>query len=322
MGLFSTIGKIAGGVIGTAVGNPAAGVAIGGALGGVGDSLRGGGDARSAASTAVQQGTPSPYGTYSPYGSVAVDPATRRMTFTQADSPFARLLQSIGLSQYANAATAPGAAYAGASPELVAAAQGFTPQGEAGNFNSELSRLRAIAAPEDRRSFQGLENALFSRGMMGTSGGGERYRAWYEAQNAADLQRQGTAQDFARQRSMDRFNTALQAVGSGQVGAQQQFNQGQSAFSSLQGIFGQLMNQGNVGVAGGGGTPAELAQWNAAQQTMNSPSAILEASGIFNKLGDVAGGLFGRGSVQSPGAVTQQMISGLPDLSNFNWGGG
>ena len=316
MGLFSSIGKIAGGLLG----GPA-GAAIGGALGGIGDSAVGGKKAKNAAQAAAQQATPVPYSTTSPYGSVTVDQTGKSIAFNPADSPFSRLLQSIGLSQFSNAATAPGSAYYGASPEIVAAAQGFTPQAMQGDVASELQRLRQLAAPEERRSFQGLENALFSRGMMGTSGGGERYRAWYEANNQADLARTGAAQDFARQRSMDRFNTALQAVGAGRSAAADQFNQGANAFSGLQGIVGNLYNQANVGVGAGGGTPAGIAQWAAQQQVANSPGVMLEASGAFDSLANALLGSRGTG-IPSPTQVTNDMISGLPDVSGTNWLGG
>lgn len=285
MGLFSSIGKIAGGLIGGK-----AGAKIGGAIGGGVDALKGAKKDRGTAAQAAQQATPVGYSTFGPLGSVRVDQNTKQATITQADNPWARVLQGLGMSQFANAATAPGSAYYGARPEIVAAAQGFSPEAMAGNFNSELQRLRAIGAPEERRQFQGLENALFARGQMGTTGGGERYRAFYEAQNAADLQRQGQAQDFARQRSLDRFNTALQAVGEGRSGAMDQYNQAQGSFGGFQSIMAQLLNQGQLGAGLASGTPGNVAVWNAETQMANSPGRVLEASGVFDTLGSLFAG--------------------------------
>jgi len=316
MGLFSSIGKLAGGLIGGKTG-----AKIGGAIGGVGDALKGGKKASAAAQAAAQQATPVPYSTTSPYGSVTVDQTGKSIAFNPADSPWGRVLQSIGLSQYANAATAPGSAYYGASPEIVAAAQGFSPQAMQGDVNSELQRLRQLAAPEENRMFQGLENALYSRGMMGTSGGGERYRGFYEAQNQADLARVGAAQDFARQRSMDRFNTALQAVGAGRDAASEQFSQGSVSFQGFQSILDQLQRQANVGVGAGGGTPSEIAKWAAEQKIGNSPMVQLEASGAFDQLANALLGSRGTG-IPSPTKVTNDMISSLPNVSGTNWLGG
>jgi len=286
MGLFSSIGKIVGTV----------GKVAGLVAGSKGD--------KKAASDASAAATPVGYSTFGPLGSVKVDPTTKQATITQADNPWARVLQGLGMSQFANAATAPGSAYYGARPEIVAAAQGFTPEAMAGNFGSELARLRAIAAPEERRQFQGLENALFARGQMGTSGGGERYRAFYEAQNAADLQRQGAAQDFARTRALDRFNTATQAVGAGQSAAMDQFNQGTSAFGGFQNILAQLMNQGQLGAGLASATPGNVAMFQAGTAMSNSTPRILEASGVFDRLGDLftsgSGGSGGGGGSLAP----------------------
>lgn len=299
MGLFSSIGKIAGGLIGGPVGS-----AIGGSLGGIVDGKKGAKQDNATAAAAANAATPVGYSTFGPLGSVQVNPTTKQATITQADNPWARVLQGLGMSQFANAATAPGSAYYGARPEIVQAAQGLTPEAMAGNFGSELARLRAIAAPEDRRQFQGLENALFARGQMGTSGGGERYRAFYEAQNQADLQRQGAAQDFARTRALDRFNTATQAVGAGQSAAMDQFNQGTNAFGGFQNILAQLIGQGQLGASLASATPGNVATFQAGTAMANSPARILEASGVFDTLGSLFAGKGSSGSAGTAAPLT------------------
>lgn len=314
MSFFKDLVKIAAPIAGGFLGGPlgaAVGNVVGGAFGARDDAKR--------ASRATASATPYGYSTFSPLGSVMVDPNSRSVNISAAGNPWATMMQGLGATSIANAMTAPGSPYYGAAPELAEAARGFTPENMAALQSEELARLRAASAPEEQRMFQQMEDQLFSRGQMGTSGGGERYRGFYEAQSMADLARQGQAFDTARLRQMDRFNTALQAVGSGQSGQVNQANIGSGAFGNFQGILRDLMQSGNIGLGAATATPASMAQWNAAMQSSASLPSIVEAAGGGQAVWDALKGAWGhfRTPPFNPNAPDVDWRAQLPPPGSF-----
>lgn len=252
MSFFKDLLGIAAPVVGGLFGGPV-GAAVGTAVGG----FVGADKQKKAMQQAGRAATPTPWSTFGPLGNVISQNGS--LSFQMADNPFFPMFQNIGMANLANALTAPGSPYYGAAPEIAAAAAGMDPEAMQGAAQSRYNLLTQLAQPQENRAFQALEDRLFARGQMGTSGGGEQYRAFEEARQQADLSRQLAGQDWARTTALDRFNTALGAVGSGQAGQLQQWNIGTGGFNNLQNAMMNLLQQGNVGVSAGAGMPANIA---------------------------------------------------------------
>ena len=269
----------------------------------LGAELLGSNKSSKSASAAAAAATPTPYGVQGPAGGFAVDPNTQQIQLSMAQNPFAQIFNSLGASSFANAAVAPGQYLYGVNPEVAAAYQGTFGQGLTSEIQSQLDLLRQAAAPEENRARLGLDDQLFARGQLGTTGGAERFRALQESMNQADLQRQLSAVGMGQTNALNRLQGATGATQLGMGQQLQNFNIGQGAFGGLQGLFNNLMQQGQLGVSAGGGTPAGIAQW-AAQQAQGPYQAgynFLNQSGAFDKLGSWLGGLFGGGSGATPG---------------------
>ena len=254
-----------------------------------------------AAKDAAKAGTPLAYSAYGPGGQVQFDNTGKAVNMSIAANPFTPMFQSLGASSLANAATAPGSYLYGADPELASAYQGLTGQGIVDSAQSRYSTLSELAKPQEQRAFNALENRLFARGQMGTSGGGTQYEAFQNAANQADLQRQLSAQDWAQTNALNRFNGALAAVGSGQAGQANQWNIGQGAFSGLQAMFNPLFQQAQIGMGAATGTPPSLAM-NAANASGGWVAPVdnfLQNTGGYGAIGSGLASLFNRGGGSS-----------------------
>lgn len=296
-------------------------------------NIYGANQAKDATQQAVQQATPTPYSTSSMYGTTNVDPRTRQVQMSMAQNPFAQMFNVGGTQALGNAYSAPGSAYYGAAPEIVSAANGVMDTGAEAQGRYDL--LNQLAQPESNRMFQRLENNLFARGQMGTTGGGEQYRGYYEAQNQADLQRQLASQDWAQQRALSRFSTAQQAVGTGMNSQVQNFNIGNQSQQGLGSMFQNLINQAQIGIGSGSGTPGNVALANANAQTgpLQAGMAAANEAGVFDALGRWVGSKFSgastptgsvgpmAGGYQFPGAtppyVPQQPATAVPGVQSW-----
>lgn len=266
----------------------------------LGTSLYGANQGKKAAQAAAAQATPIPWSGTSQFGTTTFNPKTRSFSLNQAQNPFSQLFNVGGLQSLGNAFSAPGSAYYGAAPEIANAANAmFGPEQDAAAAG-RLSALRQIAQPWEQRAQNSLNDRLFSMGTMGTTGGGIQQTAFQEAQNDADLKRSLAAQDWAQSRSMDRFNTALQAVGQGSQQQQQQYNIGSGSLGNIGNMFQMLLNQANVGVGSGAGAPPQLAA-AANQSTFNSTVLpFLQNSGAFDALGNWINGKTGSNATPAP----------------------
>lgn len=273
--------------------------------------VSGGGKAAKGAAQATEV---RPYSGTSGLGSVGYNNSSRTFTQTAAPNPFTQLLNMLGPAALANAGAAPGSAFYGASPEIVAAARGLEGPQQFADARNRYGLLTQLAAPEMGRSFNSLQNTLFSRGQLGSTGGGEQMRGFYEAQNDADLKRQLASQDWASNQAMNRFNTALSAVGAGQATQLQNYNIGTGAMGGVMNLFSALSNMSNTGVAAGGGQNAQAAMM-AAQAQNSVPQAIfagLQSSGILDGLRGAISGGGGGGS-----KVTADMLQPVQVTSRY-----
>jgi hypothetical protein len=198
---------------------------------------------------------------------------------------------------------------------VVAAYQGLSPEGLQESAAGRYDLLTQLAQPQEQRAFQGLENRLFARGQMGTSGGGEQYRGFEEARQQADLMRQVQSQDWATTNALNRFNAANQAVGTGMTGQMNQANIAGGTFGSLQNALGSLYQQANIGLGSASGMPSNIAmaQAQAAGAPYQFANEFLTNSGAYDWLGGKLGGLFGGG--YQPGSYT------LPSMGGVGGGG-
>ena len=101
----------------------------------------------------------------------------------------------------------------------------------------QLDIMRQAAAPQQNRQIQDLENRLFSRGMLGSTGGAEQFRTVLEEQNQQDLgfQLAASGEALAQQQFLGNLGLGQIGQGSGFLGmGLDQFNQ---AFGQAQGMI-------------------------------------------------------------------------------------
>jgi hypothetical protein len=201
--------------------------------------------------------------------------------------------------------------WGGASPELVGAFNQLNDQGAIqGEADTRLSLLRQLAAPEEARATQGLQQQLFSQGRLGGTGGAVQQEALARAQGQADLERTLASQDWARNNALQRFGAANQVIGSGQ--GQQGIN------------FGQALNLGQLGVQAGRAPAWELLAQGAAGRDAQM-QAILGALGGNEEggLGGILGGLGGifGGGQQQGGNSSLNLLGQLAGGFGQNVGG-
>jgi hypothetical protein len=257
---------------------------------------------KKAAKNAAAATAQNPYGVSTPFGSMSNNNGV--LGYDMGQNPFSTMFQNVGMAGLANAGTAPGSFLNGASPELAAAYQGLTGPGIQEAASGRYDLLNQLAQPEMQRSQNQLQDTLFAQGRTGTTGGGIQQEAWQNAANQADLQRQLAAQDWATTQAQNRFQGALQAVGSGQQGQMNNFNIGLNSQNGLNSIFGNLLTAGAQGVGAGGGQAPGAAMMAAGMSTapLQAGYGALQQGGVFDKLG----GMFGNWMSSSGGGTPYQ----------------
>jgi len=262
-----------------------------------------------AAKGAAKSTKPTPYGVTGPAGSMTVG-KDGTLSLSQANNPFSGMFNTLGLGSLANAGAM--------SPEVMNAYQGLFGRGLNETVSDQYSRLSRLAAPQERRDQQDLDNQLFARGMLGTTGGAERFRALMESQGQADLARQTQAWDLGQQVANQRFGAAM--------GNQlQQFNMGMGAFGGSNNLFQQLMQQAGLGVGAGGGVApgAAMMAAEASGQPFMAGYNALQQGGAFDALGSWLGNRFGRPSVpmvQQPNLGAPSVTAGPFPMPSGNFG--
>ena len=285
---------------------------------GAGVSLFGANQQAHAAKSAAKAATPVPYSVNGPAGTFGVDRQNQLINMQlDPNNPFAAMFQQMGLGSFQNAQNMGGQFLNGANSEVKNAYSRMFGQGLTSEIQNQLGLLRSAAAPEEQRQRLGLDDTLFSRGQMGTSGGAERYRAQDEAMNAADLQRQLAAVGLGQQNAQNRFQAAIGATNQGLNAQNQQFQMGQGAFGGLNQLFQQLIQQANVGTGAGSGTPQGAAVYAAQQSGAPYQTAFnfLNQAGAFNPgAWGGGGGYSGVPMVTQPGGPINV---GAPDPSSW-----
>lgn len=229
---------------------------------------------------------PVPYSVFGPAGGFQVDPRTNQIMLSPAANPFGTMFNAMGMGAFANAATAPGSFMYGVTPEVAEAYKGTFGQGLTDSIQSNLNLLRSAAAPQENQQNLSLDNQLFSRGQLGTTGGIERFKALQEAHGAADINRQIQAIGLGRDEANQRFQNAMLGTNLGMSQQMQNFNIGAGAFSGLNQLFSNLMQQGQLGVGAGAGQNPTAAMMNAQAQggPFQSLYNFLNQSGGFDWL--------------------------------------
>lgn len=252
------------------------------AIVGAGVSLYGANKQAKSAKAAAEATKPTPYSVSGPAGTSAV--SGNNISLTQGDNPFSGLFNALGMGSLANAATAPGSALYGASPEIVQAFQGLFGQGLSDNVTHQYDLLNQLAAHGENQQALSTADRIFSKGQLGTTGGAEMFRALQDSLHQADLGRQQTALGLGRQEALDRFTGATQGTAQGMAGQQQQYNIGAGAFGGLQQILQNLFQQAGIGVSAGGGQAPGAAIYSAqAQQApFQAINQFLQNSGLFS----------------------------------------
>lgn len=293
---------------------------------GIGSAVYGAQQQKKNADKMIEASKVNPWDVNSPYGNVYFDPGSGQVSYQMFNNPFYNMFAQGGQAALGNAFTAPGSPYYGASPEVVAAMEGLSTGALQQDASDRKVLLDQLAQPEQQRSFNTLQDTLFARGQLGTSGGGIQQEAWQNAANRADLERQLASQDWAASRAQNRFASALQAVGQGQSAQQQNFGIGTGALSGMHSIWANLANTANTGIQAGGGAagPAVAAGIQYATSPLAAGMGALQNSGALdkfsgwagNKMAGWFGGYGGGGSGMSDAAVK----AAVPLDLNFKWG--
>lgn len=215
-------------------------------------------------------------------GTTAFDPATRNYG-----------VNSTGPS------TSP---YAGASPELIAALEGVNNTDAA--TADRLAALRSLSAPQEQQATNKLTDTLFSRGQLGGTGGALQQEALFRAQAQADQQRQLTAADWAQNRAITKFNSALSTVGQGQAAQAQEADK--AATLAKIGIMGeQSQNPGAAVAAGNASTDPFKALYAAITEAGGVDAAMQAIKELFGGTAAGAGAGTFAGSQAANDAATQ-----------------
>lgn len=254
--------------------------------------------AQGAAQVAGRSGQYRPQQVFSPFGNVMSDGNTTQ--FQAPTDPFSVLPQEL-IGESANYADLLGSQQglygemgAGYLGEL--ADMGYDPQAAA---QSRYDMLTQAAQPEQNRMFQGLEQKLFNQGRLGTSGGGEAFRGFFEAQNQADMNRQLTAQDFAMQQQNHLASLGTGFAGQATSAAANRYGLASDLLGQSRAMFEPMAQLGNFALgAGAPNTTADTQAQIAAGQTSSEYDTYGRIAkealpGIFQGLG----GLFGGGGV-------------------------
>ena len=215
-------------------------------------------------------------------GTTAFDPATRNYG-----------VNSTGPS------TAP---YAGASPELIAALEGLNNTDAA--TADRLAALRGLSAPQEQQATNKMTDTLFSRGQLGGTGGALQQEALFKAQAQADQQRQLTAADWAQNRALTKFQSALSTVGQGQAAQAQEADK--AASLAKIGIMGeQSQNPGAAVAAGNASTDPFKALYAAITEAGGVDAAMQAIKSLFGGTAAGAGAGTFAGSPAANDAATQ-----------------
>lgn len=329
--------------------------AIAGPLIGAGVGLLGSKKTADATKSAAAATATNPYDVSSPFGGVQYDRNTRQMSVNPSNSPFGSLANALGTSQLANFGFGQSNPYASLTPDVLQAAgnYGGLLEGQAAGYNqlgggfadalqqlgtdpqaaaqNRYNLLTQAAMPEQNRMFNTLQDRLFGRGQLGTSGGAEQNRAFYESANQADLQRQLAGQNFGMQQQNQLANLAGQFGGLGQNAAQSRFALAQNLLGAgdtrnqnmlgqagqLQGLYQQQFNPllqfAQLGVGAGGG-----------QQGQAALGAMQGQQNYYNALGGVAQqGINTLGNYFNPQPPSSIDMANLSQgaLQEQGWGG-
>lgn len=239
---------------------------------------------------AANQSTGKPIDIQSLFGGLAYDPATGiKLTPGQPMGP-----------------------WAGASPELIGAFNQLNDQGAIQQeANGRLDLLRQLAAPEEARATQNLQQQLFSQGRLGGTGGAVQQEALARAQGQADLERTLASQDWARNNALQRFNAATGVIGSGQAQRQIDVN--------------TALNLGQLGVQAGRPPAADLLAAMAGSKDAQLRSIFGTLGGNDEGgIGGVLGGLLGKGLGALGGKVGGtfgSILGGIGDIFSGNSAG-
>jgi hypothetical protein len=203
--------------------------------------------ARSALSQFATQGVPGA-GQGIPYGVQqamwGLQGASRQLPGTNLGGINA--LNQSGWGQFGQAQNQLDTAYGGFQPNLQStafrgAATQFQDASMGGQdvYNRTLDQLRQQAQPFETRAYDQLQNDQFSRGQMGTTGGGIQTEAFARGLGQADLSRQLQATQSGQQ-----FQQNALGIGQGLAGVGQGLaGQGDQLLQSAFGRYGQLSQQ-------------------------------------------------------------------------------
>lgn len=307
MGLFGGggLGGLLGAGAGFMLGGPA-GAMIGGSLaGGVMDTMK---------TDAVKQGQFTPYNVEGPFGSMGFDAANRRINLGLSDQdqifqnqmframrggPFGMSPEQSFLAQQGatlgqealGLGSMSGLFGRGLGMQAAQAGSGFLNAANATDptqiAGQQFDRMQALLSPRRERARLGLESRLLRQGLLGSTAGGEQFRAQNEANSMQDARMAESALREGLQTQQGLFGMGMQGLQQGaglfnqatgtQLGAMTSglgmlgmpVQQQQQALQNYMGLLGgrQQLQSGLLGMAqlgmGAGEAQAQIAAANA-----------------------------------------------------------
>jgi hypothetical protein len=168
--------------------------------------------------------------------------------------------------------------------------------------------MTQIAQPWEQRAQNQLQNQLFQRGQLGTTGGGIQQEAFLNAQNAANLQRTLAARQYAggEQSRLAGLGQQFSQLGAGSFG--QRFGLTADLLQQSQQMFQPLQGLGNLALGYGAPNIA------AGQLTQGAQEGAASAWDTYGKLAEpIIGGIAGKiGGWLGGGGVSEIPTSSLP----------
>ena len=245
MGLFSTVGGLAGTYFGGPAGG-AAGSAIGGMLDD--DSSGAAGTMQGAAGAAGQAAAFNPYGVQGAFGTTSFDG-------NQANIQLSPQMQQIQDLYGQQALGFAGQGQTALGTQAGALGQQFLGGIQADPFQAaetQFGRMEAILNPSRERQRESLEARLLKQGRLGSTGGALQQEG---LETAIDQSRQQGLVNALQQSQALQMQQAGLGQQLGLFGQQQQdvgFNQAQARLGGMQGIDSQMLDYLRIGGALGG----------------------------------------------------------------------
>ena len=201
-----------------------------------------------AATQAAQAGQYRPQNIFSPFGNVLSSGGTT--SFQAPSDPYSVLPPEMRAAsgEFADVLGGQGDVFNQLGAGFLGSLGSFDPRQAA---QEQYDIMSEISRPWETRASNRLQDQLFRRGQLGTTGGGIQQEAFLNSQRDADLRRQLAARDYAgsEQNRLANLGTGFANVGAERFG--ERFGMTGDLLSASQSMFQPLQGLGNLALGYG-----------------------------------------------------------------------